>query len=235
MERKSLVATGATNGQVLTWDMHVAKKAPHRKFAEHSKQVVKVSWFGKSEPELLGSASLDGSVKLWDMRKASSLYTISPRCDGARELAFDPFGAEGLGAGGNGTYMAIAFDNGSVHAYDTRFLHRPVKDIPVAHSGLIMAMQWHPDLPGIIATGGRDKNIKVWELYGSCFDSSSFFRSEKNRQAQTSDSGIQPLVHLETIFNIGRLAWRPGCPSKCHAFSFFALLTTISGEFYCIN
>lgn len=222
------------------WNLHaVGRSTQERVMREHSRVVHRVSWQGTTQPNVLASGSLDGTVRLWDVRTGASCHVLQPACDGVRDVSFDPH-AHGSG-GLHGTYMATAFDNGSVHLYDTRALHAPVQQISGAHSGLIMTLQWHPDLPGIVATGGRDKTIKVWELYESSSSSSlrnhSFARDillspssavEECTVAQppgpatvfTGASRRNPLVAIQSIFNVGRVAWRPGCPRTYRFFLF---------------
>jgi hypothetical protein len=58
-----------------------------------------------------------------------------------------------------------------------------------AHKGLVLALDWHPIKPNIIASGGRDRYVKVWDL------------------ADVK----QPKYTIQTIASVGRVQWRPNC------------------------
>eukprot|EP01090_Pellita_catalonica_P014044 TRINITY_DN3481_c0_g1_i1.p1 TRINITY_DN3481_c0_g1~~TRINITY_DN3481_c0_g1_i1.p1 ORF type:complete len:586 (-),score=104.47 TRINITY_DN3481_c0_g1_i1:92-1849(-) len=53
-----------------------------------------------------------------------------------------------------------------------------------------MSIDWHPHQRGIIASGGRDRLVKVWDCY--------------------KPSAENPVNNIQTIAQLGQLAWRPG-------------------------
>ncbi len=61
-----------------------------------------------------------------------------------------------------------------------------------AHHGLAMTLAWHPEERSIIASGGRDRLIKVWDL---------------------NPHTTNPKHTIQTIASLGRMAWRPNHPS----------------------
>jgi WD40 repeat protein len=57
----------------------------------------------------------------------------------------------------------------------------------MAHQGLVFTVDWHPEDRNMIASGGRDRMIKVWDL--------------------TNIS--KPYATIQTIASVARIQWRP--------------------------
>lgn len=57
-----------------------------------------------------------------------------------------------------------------------------------AHNGPCLTVDWHPN-GKLVASGGRDKTIKVWDM--------------------TADSR-RPLYTIRTMASVSRIQWRPG-------------------------
>ena len=51
--------------------------------------------------------------------------------------------------------------------WDLRHTSHPVVRHP-AHNALVLALQDHPELPGVLATGGRDTLVKVCVSVSGC-------------------------------------------------------------------
>jgi WD40 repeat protein len=61
-----------------------------------------------------------------------------------------------------------------------------------AHNGPCLTVDWHPN-GKLVASGGRDKTIKVWDM--------------------TADSR-RPLYTIRTMASVSRIQWRPGFDSE---------------------
>lgn len=73
----SLLATAATNGAVVTWNLsRPCRNKQEHLFAEHKRTVNKVC-FHPSEAHMLLSGSQDGFMKYFDLRKKESVSTFS--------------------------------------------------------------------------------------------------------------------------------------------------------------
>ena len=103
-------------------------------------------------------------------------------------------------------YFAAAFDDGTVQAWDLRKPNACERRI-TAHDGkrtkeieekvvicsflkgLVLSVAWHPQDSSILASGGRDGTVKVWDL------------NVANR----------PRYQIQTIAAVGKVCWRPKC------------------------
>jgi hypothetical protein len=60
------------------------------------------------------------------------------------------------------TVFAVVTTSGSVVLYNRHVSVRAIAKI-MAHSGVATAVDWHPRLPHVVATGGAtDRSVKVW-------------------------------------------------------------------------
>ena len=59
-----------------------------------------------------------------------------------------------------------------------------------AHVGLVMSLAWHPSQPGLFATGGRDRLVKVWALEGC----EGRVRRALELKAEMMDGAVSPVM-----------------------------------------
>lgn len=172
-----ILATAATNGAVVIWNLDRDSRNKYdQSFLDHRRTVNKVC-FHPHEAHLLLSGSQDGTMKLFDLRKREAANTFMGLSESVRDIQFAPFK--------NGLFSAVQ-ENGNVQLWDLRKIDQPERQF-TAHSGPVFSCDWHPDDRKLLATGGRDKTIKVWDL-----------------------STKPTCVHnLNTISPVARIRWRP--------------------------
>lgn len=147
------IATGATNGAVVVWNLsNINKSKQERVFSDHKRTVNKVS-FHYVEPNWLISGSQDGTIRLFDLRCQESTKVFQSNMESVRDVEFNPHSPFAF---------AAVSENGTIQQWDVR---RPDKCTYqfTAHSGPIFACDWHPEQMWL-ATASRDKTIKVWDL-----------------------------------------------------------------------
>lgn len=110
-------------------------------------------------------------------RNGSSKHTMQGRAESVRDIQFNP---------NSMSEFAAAFENGTVQRWDIRKPNMYERKIN-AHSGLTLTLDWHPDGQHI-ATGGRDKMIKIWDMF-----------------SETS----KPISVIQTTAPVSKIAWKP--------------------------
>lgn len=175
---ESLLATAATNGAVVTWNLtKPSRNKQDQLFTEHKRTVNKVC-FHPAELHMLLSGSQDGYMKCFDLRKKDSVITFSGQSESVRDVQFnvrDHF------------TFAASFENGNVQLWDIRRPDR-CERMFTAHNGPVFCCDWHPDDRSWLATGGRDKMVKVWDV---------------------STNRAKEMYCVQTIASVARVKWRP--------------------------
>ncbi|KAM4602311.1 GATOR2 complex protein WDR24 [Discoglossus pictus] len=175
---ENLLATAATNGVVVTWNLgKPSRNKQDQLFTEHKRTVNKVC-FHPTEVYMLLSGSQDGYMKCFDLRKKDSVSTFSGQSESVRDVQFsirDYF------------TFAATFENGNVQLWDIRRPDRSERMF-TAHNGPVFCCDWHPEDRGWLATGGRDKMVKVWDM-------------NTNRAKE--------IYCVQTIASVARVKWRP--------------------------
>ncbi|XP_030370588.1 GATOR complex protein WDR24 [Scaptodrosophila lebanonensis] len=171
----NILATAATNGVVSVWDLSkFGRQKQLLVFNEHERTAHTVT-FHSTEPNILISGSQDGTIKCFDTRcdKSVSTYFSS---ESVRDVKFSPHTLN--------LFSAVS-ENGNVKMWDMRKSDKCVVQY-TAHSGPIYTCDWHPTR-NWLATGSRDKQIKVWNMDGRV--------------------NLEYTIH--TIAVVGRVKWRP--------------------------
>jgi WD40 repeat protein/transcriptional regulator with XRE-family HTH domain len=131
-------------GEVRVW--REAGKILHLAWRAHTDHTWGLAF--SPDERLLASASLDDSVKLWQVESGALLW--SGEHPGAICLAFAP----------DGGLLASGGSDGSVRIWDPK-LDIPLEQLP--HPDLVLVLAWSPD-GNRLATGGLDRQIRIWEI-----------------------------------------------------------------------
>ncbi|KAI9257798.1 WD40-repeat-containing domain protein [Helicostylum pulchrum] len=177
---KQKVATAATNGAIILWDLNKIGRKAERVITEHSRAVNRIC-FQPDNGNILLSASQDGTMKCWDFRdpKNGARYRFEGKSESVRDVQFNPVSVY---------EFAAAFETGTIQKWDMRNPKALYDRKVSAHNGPCLTVDWHPN-GKLVASGGRDKTIKVWDM--------------------TADSR-RPLYTIRTMASVSRIQWRPG-------------------------
>ena len=186
-----LLLSAPTTGVVHLYSLHTRDglKRPLRVFEEHSRAVHRVLW-SRVDPDLFFSGGQDGLVKLWDARDDRRQSRLSLVEDSSvRDLSLHP---------ANGWQLAAGYDNGNIVVWDTRVASAALSASPrvltiSAHAGLCLSLDWHPVAGELLASGGIDRAIRVWDV-----------------TSLTSASHDAAVHALPTMGGVSKVAWRPG-------------------------
>ena len=153
-------AASATNGAIVIYNLEKEsnlKKQPIISIEQTNRAVNRISW-SHFDSNILASANQDSSVKLYDKRinpDNCCLANINPRSDACRDIQFSPLEEH---------FFAGVFENGNLLVWDSRKCDNPYMKITGAHTSCCLAVSWSLCNKSLIATGGRDKNVKIWDI-----------------------------------------------------------------------
>ncbi|CAN7996544.1 unnamed protein product, partial [Ixodes hexagonus] len=116
-------------------------------------------------------------MKCFDIRKREATSTFLSSSESVRDVQFCPHH--------HFVFVAVQ-ENGNVQLWDLRRADKCERQF-TAHSGPVFTCDWHPDDKRLLATGGRDKAIKIWDI------------SSKPMLTQC----------IQTIASVAHIKWRP--------------------------
>ncbi|KAF9885728.1 SEA (Seh1-associated) complex subunit [Aspergillus nanangensis] len=182
-----IIATAVANGRIVLYDLH-RTGLEYCRFQGHSRQVHRLA-FNPHWPAWLLSGSQDSSIRMWDLRMASTERGVSVcgskdqyngNSDAIRDIRWSP---------SDGVVFATATDSGAVQLWDYRKASAPLMRI-TAHDRPCFSVDWHPDGKHIVS-GGTDRQVKVWD----------FSSSGERRQ--------KPTFQFRTPQAVMNVRWRP--------------------------
>jgi len=144
-------ATGNCRSEIRGFEMHIecivfgnlaVDKALHSAPEESG---------GTYEPQFLAAGSRDMTVRLYKLDTGEPLLILHGHNNWVRELIFHP----------NGKFLLSVSDDRSIRVWDLT-KRRTFYTLDDAHELFVQSLSWNPMLP-MIATGGADKVVKVWD------------------------------------------------------------------------
>ncbi|KAG9054209.1 peroxisomal targeting signal 2 receptor [Serendipita sp. 407] len=150
------MVTAGGDGSIRLWDITL-NDHPIRVWKEHTREVYGVHWSNVNKI-LFCSASWDGSVRIWNPERPHSLKAIPAHQNCIYQALFSPHEAD---------VIASCASDGQAKIFDLRAptaLQYPAPAMTIqAHSGEVLTLDWNKWQPYIIATGGTDRMIRVWD------------------------------------------------------------------------
>ncbi|KAI0648970.1 transducin family protein/WD-40 repeat family protein [Trametes meyenii] len=165
---RNLLASASADRTVKLWDLSRDPtingeggegQGALRSFDVHKDKVQAVQW-NQADPTVLLTGSYDRTVRTFDSRAPDAGVGAVVGAD-VEALRWDPWEPHGF---------YVSLENGLVLNFDARALPSdlsapsPSRFTLQAHDGAVSALDVNPHVRGILATGGTDKIVKVWNV-----------------------------------------------------------------------
>ncbi|TFK49171.1 WD40 repeat-like protein [Heliocybe sulcata] len=146
------IATGGDDGKVKVWN--TTSGFCFVTFSEHSSAVSAIE-FAKQGQQVLFSASLDGTVRAFDLVRYRNFRVFtSPTPVQFSCLAVDPSG-EVVAAGSTDSFEIFLW---SVQT-------GKLLDVLAGHEGPVSSLSFDPNGGNLLASGSWDKSIRLWNIF----------------------------------------------------------------------
>ncbi|RPB22774.1 WD40 repeat-like protein [Terfezia boudieri ATCC MYA-4762] len=167
-ENQLVVASG--DGSVKLFDIMVKDSFPIQNWQEHQREVFSVSW-NLVDKNTFCSSSWDGTVKIWSPIHPTSLLTL-PTNSCTYSSAFSPHSTHLVSCVSSDSFLRI---------FDLRIPQatplppstaqpvpaKPAIQIHVPGNAELLTHDWNKYRPEVLATGGVDKVIRVFDVRGA--------------------------------------------------------------------
>lgn len=154
---RNLLASSSADKTVKLWDLNTTKCA--KSYSHHTDKVCSIAWHPKETTVLL-SGSYDRTVVASDMRAPDAKVPKWGVESDVETVTWDPH---------DSNFFYVTTESGIIHYHDVRTAPTsPGASIPVwklqAHDQSISSFDINPIIPGYLATGSTDKEVKLWSI-----------------------------------------------------------------------
>ncbi|KAL0953868.1 hypothetical protein HGRIS_005042 [Hohenbuehelia grisea] len=161
------LVTGSGDGSLKLWDA-MLNDLPIRAWHEHTREVFSVDW-SNIKKDTFASSSWDGTVKIWTPEHPRSVATITAHHSCVYQALFSPHQPD---------VLATCSTDGTLRIFDLRApayvasgpttnnftnpLSASALTIPASNTE-VLSIDWNKYRPFLLASGGVDKAVKVWD------------------------------------------------------------------------
>ncbi|KAL8920935.1 MAG: hypothetical protein Q9208_005961 [Pyrenodesmia sp. 3 TL-2023] len=157
-QHRNLLASASADKTVKLWDLTTQQCA--KSYSYHTDKVCAIAWHPKESTKLL-SGSYDRTLVSADLRESNASKSQRWGVESDVEtVAWDPH---------DPNYFYATTENGLIHNHDIRAApSAPEKTKAVwtlqAHNASVSSFDINPTIPGFLATGSTDKEVKLWNV-----------------------------------------------------------------------
>ena len=156
-QHRNLLASSSADKTVKLWDLNTVKCA--KSYTHHTDKICSIAWNPQESTTLL-SGSYDRTVVVADMRvPVGSVPRWGVESD-VETVMWDPH---------DSNHFYVTTEDGNIHNHDIRKVPVTLEDSkPVwtlqAHDEAVSAFDVNPNIPGFLASGSTDKQVKLWNV-----------------------------------------------------------------------
>lgn len=194
--------TGSADGKIKVWDTQSGFSIIT--FSQHTAEVTALKFSARN---VLFSASMDGSVRAWDLKRYRNFRTFAaPERVQFSSLAVDPSGE---------VVCAGSLDNFDIHVWNVQT--SALVDRLSGHEGPVQSLEFSPD-GQLLASGSWDKTAKLWSFYGRTASTeqvllqtevlSVAFRPDGQQFAASTRDGLVAVYDVKTMAQVAELDLR---------------------------
>lgn len=148
---RNMLASGSADSTVKVWD--ITTQTCLYTMTHHTSKVQSVRW-NPAETTVLASAAFDRTIVVLDGRQPDAFSKFSLSAD-VESLTWAPH---------NPSTIVAATEDGVVAGFDVRMNGSAPLFRFDAHAGAVSAISFSSHIPGMLATAGVDKTVKIWDL-----------------------------------------------------------------------
>ncbi|KAJ3458745.1 hypothetical protein MRS44_012854 [Fusarium solani] len=219
----SLIITSSIDTTCTIWD--IPSLTAKTQLIAHDKEVYDVRFCAKSV-DVFVSCGQDGSVRMFDLRSlehSTIIYEptgkeerdpnggrISPTL--AQQTMANPPPLLRLATSPHDTHLLATFaqDSNTIRILDVRQPGQALLELR-GHGGAINCIEWSPLRRGMLASGGDDCQVLLWDLLNS-----NNHGSQPMNGAPQQDNPRSPVASWQCDYEVGNLGWVPHLPnSEC--------------------
>lgn len=156
-QHRNLLASASADKTVKLWELTTQQCA--KSYSHHTDKVCSIAWHPKETTVLL-SGSYDRTIVAADLRATD---TKVPRWGVESDVETVAWNVH------NTNYFYVTTESGMIHYHDIRNAppsaqaSRPVWTLQ-AHGESVSSFDINPTIPGFLATGSTDKEVKLWNV-----------------------------------------------------------------------
>ena len=154
---RNLLASSSADTTVKLWDLNTSQCA--KSYSHHTDKICSIAWHPKDSTVLL-SGSYDRTVVGADMRAPDAGVLRWGVESDVENVKFDPH---------DPNYFYVSTESGLIHFHDVR--NAPPDPAATkslwmlqAHDESVSTFDINPIIPGYMATGSTDKQVKLWNI-----------------------------------------------------------------------
>lgn len=156
----NIVATASGDGSLQVWNVEKPKEKPVLVLHEHKNEIYSLDWGEKWNFHHLLSASWDGTVRLWDVNRTSSLTTFTDTSPNSLIYCanFSPLIAN---------LISTVSTDGNLNLWnslDFSGTSKPLMTIAAHEDAEVLCCEWNKFDRNVLVTGGSDGLIRGWDL-----------------------------------------------------------------------
>lgn len=159
-QHRNLLASSSADKTVKLWDLNTTQCA--KSYSYHTDKVCSIAWHPRETTVLL-SGSYDRTAVAADMRAPEAQKPRWGVESDVESVVWDPH---------DPNFFYVTTENGLIHFHDFRLVPSSPQDSkPIwklqAHDQSVSSFDVNPVIPGYLATGSTDKEVKLWNIQPS--------------------------------------------------------------------